>query len=174
MAAVDRPWPEATQAASLSTYITAWLIQVSGHAGLIFSHCCRLRTQSSVDRRHTRYLCVLKLLPDQYNCVWAHWIYTNTATGLARPGPWLKYWYRPVFVTINTGTSRKSPTGTPINSHKNGWQRLLGELGVWLGISSQNCISYHLRTCGGRGVQGRLFLKYATRLLLRSNAVSLY
>jgi len=52
--------------ASLCTYISVWIIQVSRHAGLVFSHCRWLRTEDLVHsrRRHTRSLCVLKLVPD--------------------------------------------------------------------------------------------------------------
>jgi len=47
-AAVDRPLSEATQGASLCTYISALLMQVSGHFGL-HQHCHRLRIRPLVE-----------------------------------------------------------------------------------------------------------------------------
>jgi len=50
-AAVNRPRPAGAQSASLCTYISAWLIQLSGHVGLVQQHCHRPRIWPLVDRR---------------------------------------------------------------------------------------------------------------------------
>jgi len=48
---VNRPRPVATQAAASLCYIRAWLIQVSGHVGLILQHNHRPRIWPLVDQR---------------------------------------------------------------------------------------------------------------------------
>jgi len=69
----------------------AWLTQVSRHIELLHQHCCILshcrwpRTRSSVDRRYTRSLCVLRLLPDSHKCPGTSDLHTNPATVKIRP-----------------------------------------------------------------------------------------
>jgi len=50
---VDRRRPSATQLASLCTYVSVWLMQVSGHVGLIglHQHCHQPRIRLLIDRR---------------------------------------------------------------------------------------------------------------------------
>jgi len=118
----------ATQVASLCTYVRAWLIQVSGHVGLIHQHChilshCRAGwgygPRSVLSRPASCAVPLCTYIRARLIRVSGHVELIHQHRYRVRIRPLVNRRRNiltsvPVTAGINTGTGRKSPTGTPL------------------------------------------------------------